>query len=42
VLRALGVRKLRLLTNNPKKIAGIQGYGLDLVESIALDRARDG
>lgn len=38
VLRALGVRHLRLLTNNPKKIAGIQGYGLDLVESLALDR----
>ncbi|HET9933161.1 MAG TPA: 3,4-dihydroxy-2-butanone-4-phosphate synthase, partial [Polyangiaceae bacterium] len=37
VLRALGVRRLRLLTNNPKKIAGIQGYGLDLVESLALD-----
>jgi 3,4-dihydroxy 2-butanone 4-phosphate synthase/GTP cyclohydrolase II len=36
VLRALGVRRLRLLTNNPKKIAGIQGYGLDLVESLAL------
>jgi 3,4-dihydroxy 2-butanone 4-phosphate synthase / GTP cyclohydrolase II len=36
VLRALGVRHLRLLTNNPKKIAGIQGYGLELVESIAL------
>jgi 3,4-dihydroxy 2-butanone 4-phosphate synthase/GTP cyclohydrolase II len=36
VLRALGVRRLRLLTNNPKKIAGIQGYGLDLVESLSL------
>jgi 3,4-dihydroxy 2-butanone 4-phosphate synthase/GTP cyclohydrolase II len=36
VLRALGVRHLRLLTNNPKKIAGIQGYGLDLVESLSL------
>jgi 3,4-dihydroxy 2-butanone 4-phosphate synthase/GTP cyclohydrolase II len=36
VLRALGVRRLRLLTNNPKKIAGIQGYGLDLVESLTL------
>ncbi len=36
VLRALGVRQLRLLTNNPRKIAGIQGYGLELVDSIAL------
>lgn len=40
VLRALGVRRLRLLTNNPKKIAGIQGYGLDLVESISLSDSR--
>ncbi|MGC4090606.1 MAG: 3,4-dihydroxy-2-butanone-4-phosphate synthase [Polyangiaceae bacterium] len=36
VLRALGVRHLRLLTNNPKKIAGLQGYGLDLAESVTL------
>ncbi len=36
VLRELGVRKLRLLTNNPRKIAGIQGYGLELVESVPL------
>lgn len=36
VLRELGVHKLRLLTNNPKKIAGIEGYGLELVESVPL------
>jgi 3,4-dihydroxy 2-butanone 4-phosphate synthase/GTP cyclohydrolase II len=36
VLRDLGVRQLRLLTNNPKKIAGIQGYGLEVVESVPL------
>jgi 3,4-dihydroxy 2-butanone 4-phosphate synthase/GTP cyclohydrolase II len=36
VLRDLGVRRLRLLTNNPKKIAGIQGYGLEVVESVPL------
>ena len=36
VLRAIGVRRLRLLTNNPKKIAGIHGYGLDLVETVSL------
>ncbi|HYO97048.1 MAG TPA: 3,4-dihydroxy-2-butanone-4-phosphate synthase [Polyangiaceae bacterium] len=36
VLRELGVRRLRLLTNNPKKIAGIQGYGLELCESLPL------
>jgi 3,4-dihydroxy 2-butanone 4-phosphate synthase/GTP cyclohydrolase II len=42
VLRALGVHKLRLLTNNPKKIAGIEGYGLDLVESLPLRCVRPG
>jgi 3,4-dihydroxy 2-butanone 4-phosphate synthase/GTP cyclohydrolase II len=36
VLRDLGIRQLRLLTNNPKKIAGIQGYGLEIVESVPL------
>lgn len=36
VLRDLGIRKLRLLTNNPKKIAGIQGFGLEVVESVPL------
>jgi 3,4-dihydroxy 2-butanone 4-phosphate synthase/GTP cyclohydrolase II len=36
VLRDLGVKKLRLLTNNPKKIAGIVGYGLEVVESVPL------
>lgn len=36
VLRELGLTKIRLLTNNPRKIAGIQGYGLELVESVQL------
>jgi 3,4-dihydroxy 2-butanone 4-phosphate synthase / GTP cyclohydrolase II len=36
VLRSLGLCKIRLLTNNPRKIAGIQGYGLTLVESVPL------
>ncbi len=36
VLRELGLCKIRLLTNNPRKIAGIQGYGLELVESVPL------
>jgi 3,4-dihydroxy 2-butanone 4-phosphate synthase/GTP cyclohydrolase II len=36
VLRELGLSKIRLLTNNPRKIAGIQGYGLELVESVPL------
>jgi 3,4-dihydroxy 2-butanone 4-phosphate synthase / GTP cyclohydrolase II len=37
ILRALGVRKIRLLTNHPKKIAGLQGYGIMVVEQIPLD-----
>ena len=36
VLGALGVEKLRLLTNNPKRIAALHGYGLDLVECVPL------
>lgn len=36
ILRDLGVRKMRLLTNNPKKRAGIAGYGLEVVESVPI------
>ncbi|WP_394827204.1 3,4-dihydroxy-2-butanone-4-phosphate synthase [Pendulispora albinea] len=36
VLFDLGLHKIRLLTNNPRKIAGIHGYGLEVVESIPL------
>ena len=36
VLVDLGVRKIRLLTNNPKKIAGLEGYGLEIVEHVPL------
>jgi 3,4-dihydroxy 2-butanone 4-phosphate synthase/GTP cyclohydrolase II len=36
VLREIGLEKIRLLTNNPKKIAGIHGYGLDVVETVPL------
>src|ERR1051325_8574794 len=36
VLRSLGLCKIRLLTNNPRKIAGIQGHGLVLIESVPL------
>ncbi len=37
VLTDLGLTKIRLLTNNPRKIAGIRGYGLDITESVPLD-----
>ena len=36
ILRALGVRKIRLLTNHPRKIAGLQGYGLVVVDQLPL------
>jgi 3,4-dihydroxy 2-butanone 4-phosphate synthase / GTP cyclohydrolase II len=36
MLRHLGVTKLRLLTNNPKKRVGLMGYGLEIVETVGL------
>jgi 3,4-dihydroxy 2-butanone 4-phosphate synthase / GTP cyclohydrolase II len=36
ILRELGVRKIRLLTNHPKKIIGLHGYGLTVTERIFL------
>jgi 3,4-dihydroxy 2-butanone 4-phosphate synthase / GTP cyclohydrolase II len=37
ILRHLGVRKVRLLTNNPRKIIGINGFGLDIVERASIE-----
>jgi 3,4-dihydroxy 2-butanone 4-phosphate synthase/GTP cyclohydrolase II len=37
ILRDLGVRKMKLLTNNPRKIKGLEGYGLTVVERVALE-----
>jgi 3,4-dihydroxy 2-butanone 4-phosphate synthase/GTP cyclohydrolase II len=37
ILRDLGVRKIRLMTNNPKKIVGLQGYGLEVVARIPIE-----
>ena len=36
ILRSLGVGKIRLLTNHPIKIIGLQGYGLSVVERVPL------
>jgi 3,4-dihydroxy 2-butanone 4-phosphate synthase/GTP cyclohydrolase II len=36
ILRDLGLSKLRILTNNPKKIYGIDGYGLSVVEEVPI------
>ena len=37
ILRDLGVHKIRLISNNPKKRAGLMGYGLEIVDSIAIE-----
>ena len=37
ILRSLGVRTMRLLTNNPRKFVGLQGYGLAISETLPLE-----
>jgi 3,4-dihydroxy 2-butanone 4-phosphate synthase / GTP cyclohydrolase II len=37
ILLDLGVKKIKLLTNNPKKIVGLKGYGLEVVERIPIE-----
>ncbi len=37
ILANLGVKKMKLLTNNPKKIKGLEGYGLQVVERVAIE-----
>lgn len=36
ILHDLGVRRIKLLTNNPKKVVGLEGYGLEISEQIPL------
>jgi 3,4-dihydroxy 2-butanone 4-phosphate synthase/GTP cyclohydrolase II len=36
VLHDLGVRRLRLLTNNPRRIPGLEGYGLEITERVPI------
>jgi len=36
ILNDLGVKKIRLITNNPRKIAGLKGYGLEVVDRVPL------
>lgn len=37
ILRKLGVKKMRLLTNNPVKRVGLQGFGLEIVENVPIE-----
>ncbi len=39
MLRKLGVTKLKLMSNNPKKRAALKGYGLEIVETVAIEIA---
>jgi 3,4-dihydroxy 2-butanone 4-phosphate synthase / GTP cyclohydrolase II len=41
ILYDLGVRKMRLLTNNPRKVKGIEGHGLSVVERVPLEVDRN-
>jgi len=36
ILADLGIERVRLITNNPEKVHGLQGYGLDIVEQVPL------
>jgi 3,4-dihydroxy 2-butanone 4-phosphate synthase / GTP cyclohydrolase II len=37
ILRSLGVSKMRLMSNNPRKRAGLLGYGLEIVDTVAIE-----
>jgi 3,4-dihydroxy 2-butanone 4-phosphate synthase / GTP cyclohydrolase II len=37
ILNDIGVRKMRLITNNPRKIVGLEGYGLSVIERVHLE-----
>lgn len=37
ILLDLGVKKMRIMTNNPKKIVGLEGYGLEIVERVPIE-----
>jgi 3,4-dihydroxy 2-butanone 4-phosphate synthase/GTP cyclohydrolase II len=36
ILADLGVRKIRLLTNNPRKVVGLDGYGMEIIERVPI------
>jgi 3,4-dihydroxy 2-butanone 4-phosphate synthase/GTP cyclohydrolase II len=37
ILHDLGISKIKLITNNPKKRVGLMGYGLEIVENLAIE-----
>ncbi len=37
ILASLGLKKIRLMTNNPKKIVGLEGYGLEIVDRVPIE-----
>jgi 3,4-dihydroxy 2-butanone 4-phosphate synthase/GTP cyclohydrolase II len=37
ILRYLGITKLRLISNNPRKRAGLSGYGIEIIESVPIE-----
>jgi 3,4-dihydroxy 2-butanone 4-phosphate synthase / GTP cyclohydrolase II len=37
ILRALGITKMKLMTNNPRKRAGLSGYGLEIVDTVGIE-----
>lgn len=41
ILHKLGIHKMRLISNNPKKRSGLIGYGLEIVENVALEVGRN-
>jgi len=36
ILKSLGVKKIKLLTNNPRKVVGLDGYGLEIIERVPI------
>ena len=37
IIRAMGVTKIKLLSNNPKKRVGLLGYGIEIVETVPIE-----